>query len=92
MSHSLRHLAIPAGPQYSLGAFLLRQRVIGLWRDIIRATHKIPKGSLTREEVRDFAKAEFERNKNVTETTKIRYLVSTGRTQFESMRDVVEVS
>lgn len=89
-AQNLRHFAIPAGPQFSLGDFLLRQRVIGLWRDIVRAIYRMPKGSSTRIEMRDFAREEFERNKNVTDTTKIRYLVSTGRTQFESMRGAVE--
>ena len=56
----------------------------------MRAIHKMPKGSSTRVEMRDFAREEFERNRNVTDTTKIRYLVSTGRTQFDAMRGAVE--
>ena len=85
-----QQFASHASPHFSLGDFLLRQRVIGLWRDIIRAIHKMPKASSTRVEMRDFAREEFERNKRVTDTTKIRYLVSTGRTQFESMRGAVD--
>ena len=69
----------------SLSDFLLRQRVLSLWRDIVRALNKIPKESSTREEMRTFAREEFERNKEVKDTTKIRYLVSTGRTQFDEM-------
>ena len=33
-----------------------------------------------------FAREEFERNREVRDTVKVRYLVSTGRTQFEEMR------
>ena len=69
----------------SLSDFLLRQRVLSLWRDIVRAVNKIPKESPTREEMKAFAREEFERNKDVKDTTKIRYLVSTGRTQFDEM-------
>ena len=72
-------------PRLSLSDFLLRQRVLSLWRDIVRELNKIPKESSTREEVKNFAREEFERNKDVTDTTKIRYLVSTGRTQFDEM-------
>ena len=69
----------------SLSDFLLRQRVLSLWRDIVRAVNKIPKESPTREEMKTFAREEFDRNKDVKDTTKIRYLVSTGRTQFDDM-------
>ena len=73
-------------PSLSLSDFLLRQRVLSLWRDIVRATKKIPKNSPTRTEMKAFAREEFERNRAVRDTTKIRYLVSTGRTQFDEMR------
>ena len=73
-------------PSLSLSDFLLRQRVLSLWRDIVRATQKIPKNSPTRIEMKAFAREEFERNRAVRDTTKIRYLVSTGRTQFDEMR------
>ena len=70
----------------SLSDFLLRQRVLGLWRDIVRATNKIPKESSARTELKTFAREEFERNRAVRDTTKIRYLVSTGRTMFDEIR------
>ena len=73
-------------PRLSLSDFLLRQRVLSLWRDIVRATNKIPKASPTRTEMKAFAREEFERCRDVRDTTKIRYLVSTGRTQFDEMR------
>ena len=40
--------------------------------------------------MRDFAREEFERNRNVTELGQIRYLISTGKTQFDSMRRYVD--
>jgi len=32
-----------------------------------------------------FARDEFERNKGIRDVTQIRYLISTGKTQWESM-------
>lgn len=71
----------------SLGDFLLRQRVISLWREVIRTTHKIPQGSSTRTEMKQFAREEFERNRAVTDSAQIRYLVSTGKTQLDEIRN-----
>ena len=85
------HIALSARvtnrvPGLSLSDFLLHQRVIALWRDIIRTTNKIPKSSSTRHEMKTFAREEFERNRSVTDPVKIRYLVSTGKTQLDEMR------
>lgn len=46
---------------------------------------EIPK-SPTKSEMREFARAEFERNREVTDIGHIRYLISTGKTQFDGMR------
>jgi len=73
-------------PDLSLSNFLLRQRVITLWRDIMRATNKISKGSSSRREMKEFAREEFERNKGVDDPVQIRYLVSTGKTQLDQIR------
>ncbi len=72
-------------PPLSLDHFLQRQRVLSLWREIVRALQKIPPSN-TRNEMRQFARQSFERNRNVTDLTQIRYLVSTGKTEFESMQ------
>ena len=76
-------------PFLGLNHFLQRQRVIALWREIIRAINKIPESS-TRDEMRDFAREEFERNRHVTDLTQIRYLISTGKAQFGSMRRYID--
>ena len=36
--------------------------------------------------MREFARAEFERNREVNDIGHIRYLISTGRTQFDGMK------
>ena len=40
--------------------------------------------------MKTFAKEEFERNRNVEDATKIRYLVSTGKEQLQTMRRYVD--
>lgn len=75
-------------PALSLDHFLVRQRVIHLWRDIVRAIYKIPPSPM-RNEMRAYARGEFERNRNVTDLTQIRYLASTGKTEMETMQRYV---
>ncbi|KAL2857151.1 hypothetical protein BJY01DRAFT_159136 [Aspergillus pseudoustus] len=62
-------------PAISLDHFIQRQRVIALWREIVRALNKIP-NSPTRSELREYARQEFERHRNVTDLQHIRYLIS----------------
>ncbi|KAI9706569.1 MAG: hypothetical protein M1836_003576 [Candelina mexicana] len=61
--------------------FLQRQRALALWREIVRATNKIP-ASTTRNEMRRFARDEFLRNKDVTDLT--------GKTEFDSMKRYID--
>ncbi|KAF2159284.1 hypothetical protein M409DRAFT_30291 [Zasmidium cellare ATCC 36951] len=78
------------GPTLTLEQFVQRQKVLALWRDCVRTIYKIPKSSDTRGEMRDFARHEFERYKHVNDISHIRYLTSTGKTQLDSMRRLVE--
>ncbi|KAB8239706.1 complex 1 protein-domain-containing protein [Aspergillus alliaceus] len=76
-------------PAIGLDHFIQRQRVLGLWREIVRALHKIP-NSPTREELRSYARHEFERHRNVTDLQHIRYLLSTGKAEFDTMRRYID--
>ncbi|KAL8701660.1 MAG: hypothetical protein Q9201_004792 [Fulgogasparrea decipioides] len=73
----------------TLAQFLLRNRVIALYRSIIRATNQIPHSSAIRAEMKKFARDEFERQRGITDETKIRYLLSSGKTEFEKMERYV---
>lgn len=73
----------------TLAQFLLRNRVIALYRSIIRATNRIPPSSSTRAEMKRFAREEFDRHRRVTDDSKIRYLLSTGKTEFDRMERYV---
>ncbi|KAF2427546.1 hypothetical protein EJ08DRAFT_352696 [Tothia fuscella] len=77
------------GPLLGLDHFLQRKKTIALWRDIVRAINKIPPSS-TRDEMRSFARGEFGRYKDVTDIGHIRYLISSGKTQFDSMRRYID--
>jgi hypothetical protein len=75
-------------PALSLEHFLQRQRVLSLWRSIVRALYKVPKAH--RAEPMQYAREEFERHRDVKDVTQIRYLVSTGKTEFESMQRYID--
>ncbi|KAH7391691.1 hypothetical protein BKA66DRAFT_568106 [Pyrenochaeta sp. MPI-SDFR-AT-0127] len=68
-----------------LDHFIQRQRALALWRDIVRSTSNIP-NEATRKDMRQFARSEFEQHRQVTDLGHIRYLISYGKTQFQTMR------
>ncbi|KAK5049442.1 hypothetical protein LTR84_004371 [Exophiala bonariae] len=76
----------PAPP--SLEHFIQRQRVLSLWRTILRSVYKIPADR--RNETVSYARREFERNKGVSDLGQIRYLISTGKTEFDGMRRYID--
>ncbi|MCJ1402780.1 hypothetical protein MMC11_006001 [Xylographa trunciseda] len=80
---------LPRKAFLDLDHFLQRQRVLALYRSIVRATNKIPVSS-TRQEMKSFARDEFERNKAVEDLTHVRYLVSMGKDQFKTMQRYVD--
>ncbi|EFQ31829.1 complex 1 protein [Colletotrichum graminicola M1.001] len=82
---SLDHLPLPA-PQ---SQFLQRSRAISLYREIIRGTRRIADPN-TRAESRRFAREEFERHRGVTDLGHIRYLISTGKTEWQGMERYVD--
>ena len=59
-------------------------RALALYRTVLRGTRHID-DPVTRAETRSFARAEFERHRGVTDINHIRYLLSTGKTEWEAM-------
>ncbi|KAJ5788290.1 Complex 1 LYR protein [Penicillium paradoxum] len=76
-------------PAIGLDHFIQRQRVLSLWREIVRALIKIPPSS-TRTELHRYARDEFERQRGVSDLQHIRYLLSTGKAEFETMRRYID--
>ncbi|OQE11586.1 hypothetical protein PENVUL_c002G01823 [Penicillium vulpinum] len=68
-------------PSISLDHFIQRQRVLSLWREIVRALIKVPPSS-TRTELHRYARDEFERHRNVTDVT--------GKAEFDTMRRYID--
>ncbi|RII10431.1 hypothetical protein CUC08_Gglean006421 [Alternaria sp. MG1] len=60
-----------------LDHFIQRQRVLALWRDIVRSTSNIPDVG-ARKDMRQFARSEFEQHRSVTDPY--------GKTQFQTMK------
>jgi hypothetical protein len=74
-------------PPLSLEHFLLRSRVLSLYRSIARSLYTLPADK--RRESLAYARGEFERNKHERDAGKIRYLISTGKGEWESMERYV---
>ncbi|KAK2731898.1 hypothetical protein CKAH01_08770 [Colletotrichum kahawae] len=69
--------------------FLHRSRVLSLYREILRGTKRI-EDPTTRAESRRYARDEFERHRDVTDINHIRYLTSTGKTEFQGMERYID--
>ncbi|CAK7206806.1 hypothetical protein SEUCBS139899_009612 [Sporothrix eucalyptigena] len=70
-------------PTLSLEHFLQRGRALALYRTIVRGARQITDETTRRETLR-FAREEFERHRGVTDLSHIRYLISTGKTEWEN--------
>ncbi|KEY65123.1 hypothetical protein S7711_04213 [Stachybotrys chartarum IBT 7711] len=68
----------------SLDQFIQRGRVISFYRTVMRGINRIGDAQ-TRAESRRYARDEFERHRHVKDVAHIRYLLSTGKTEWESM-------
>ncbi|EXJ81334.1 hypothetical protein A1O3_07624 [Capronia epimyces CBS 606.96] len=77
-----------AAPPLSLEQFIQRQRVLTLWRTILRSAYRIPKD--LRGETLAYARGEFERNRHVSDVGQIRYLISTGKAEFDGMQRYID--
>ncbi|CEJ88956.1 hypothetical protein VHEMI04940 [[Torrubiella] hemipterigena] len=73
----------------SLDHFLQRTKVVSFYRTILRGTRRIA-DPVTRAESRRYARDEFERHRQVTDISHIRYLLSTGKTEWESMERYID--
>ena len=71
----------------SLDHFLIRQRVLALYRTIVRACYSLPPPM--KAEMKAYAREEFERRKQVEDLRQIRYLLSTGKAELDRLRGQV---
>ncbi|CAK1555266.1 unnamed protein product [Leptosia nina] len=68
----------------SLKQFLLRQEVLKLYRDIFRTLRKVP-DSVTREDLKEWARTDFRNNKYHNDEASIKSMLYYGR---KSLRDL----
>lgn len=76
-------------PPLSLDHFIQRSRVLHLYRDIVRSLYRYMQPP-QRDESVAYAKGEFLRNRDVREIERIRYLISTGKAEWDGVRRGVE--
>ncbi|KAF2857743.1 hypothetical protein K470DRAFT_222793, partial [Piedraia hortae CBS 480.64] len=69
--------------------FIQRSRVLSLYREILRTVRRLPPSD--RSELCAFARREIERHSDVEDLEHIRYLLATGRRQFDEMRGYVHM-
>ena len=62
--------------------FIERQKVISLWRDIVRSTNSIS-DTATRADMRQFARVEFEQHRHVTDLVWTSLVYAWMRTSFD---------
>ncbi|KAJ1280337.1 hypothetical protein BS78_04G224100 [Paspalum vaginatum] len=64
-----------------LRAFILRTRVLSLYRQALRITRRAPEHA--RDELRKTARAEFEKSRHCDDKQKIRFLISEGKQRLK---------
>ncbi|XP_019947385.1 LYR motif-containing protein 2 [Paralichthys olivaceus] len=79
-----------AGPRLPLAAlslkqFLQRQKVLGIYRNMLRTIQQVP-AEADRKYLRDWAREEFKRNKNATEQDAIRMMITQANNHLEELQ------
>uniref|UniRef100_UPI003AADED5D LYR motif-containing protein 2 n=1 Tax=Centroberyx gerrardi TaxID=166262 RepID=UPI003AADED5D len=70
---------------FSLKQFLQRQRVLGIYRNMLRAIRQVPEEG-DRKYLRDWARDEFKRNKNATDQDAIRMMITQANNHLEELQ------
>ncbi|KAM6905822.1 LYR motif-containing protein 2 [Anarhichas minor] len=69
----------------SLKQFLQRQRVLGIYRNMMRTIRKVP-DEADRKYLSDWARDEFKRNKNATDKDAIRMMITQANNHLEELQ------
>ncbi|XP_076872497.1 LYR motif-containing protein 2 [Brachyhypopomus gauderio] len=69
----------------SFKQFLQRQKVLGLYRSVLRTIRQVPDDA-DRTYLRDWAREEFKRNKHATDQDAIRMMITQARSHLEELR------
>ncbi|KAI9496885.1 hypothetical protein BDB00DRAFT_869115 [Zychaea mexicana] len=77
-------------PEMSLAHFMIKGQVLSLYRQVLRCGKGLAKRD--KQEIRDFARADFERYRNERDLDKIRSLLSSGKQQMHSLQASVQLA
>ncbi|KAL7388975.1 hypothetical protein ABVT39_024309 [Epinephelus coioides] len=69
----------------SLKQFLQRQRVLGIYRNMLRTIRQVP-SEADRKYLTDWARDEFKRNKNATNQDAIRMMITQANNHLEELQ------
>ncbi|XP_042247007.1 LYR motif-containing protein 2 [Thunnus albacares] len=69
----------------SLKQFLQRQKVLGIYRNMLRTIRKVP-DETDRKYLRDWARDEFKRNKTATDQDAIRMMITQANNHLEELQ------
>ncbi|GAA6218581.1 LYR motif-containing protein 2-like [Lates calcarifer] len=69
----------------SLKQFLQRQRVLGIYRNMLRTIRQVP-DEADRKYLTDWARAEFKRNKDATNQDAIRMMITQANNHLEELQ------
>ncbi len=75
----------------SLRRFLIRQQVIGLYRDCLRTIRLLPDQS-QRQELRDWARSDFKANKGVDDEEAIKALLQNGNRMLRELKQSMDLA
>ncbi|XP_015256213.1 LYR motif-containing protein 2 [Cyprinodon tularosa] len=69
----------------SLKQFLQRQKVLGIYRNMLRTIRQVP-DEADRKYLRDWARSEFKRNKDATNQDAIRMMITQASNHLEELQ------
>uniref|UniRef100_A0A8B9GB98 LYR motif-containing protein 2 n=1 Tax=Amazona collaria TaxID=241587 RepID=A0A8B9GB98_9PSIT len=81
---------LPPG-SLNLKQFLRRQKVLQLYRKILRAVREVP-AEADRRYLKDWAREEFRRNKDATDEDAIRMMITQGNMQLQELQRTLKLA
>ncbi|NXC43352.1 LYRM2 protein, partial [Penelope pileata] len=75
----------------TLRQFLRRQQVLQLYRKVLRALRDVPTEA-DRQQLKEWAREEFRRNKDATEEDAIRMMITQGKMQLRELQRALKLA
>ncbi|AWP19644.1 putative LYR motif-containing protein 2 [Scophthalmus maximus] len=69
----------------SLKQFLQRQKVLGIYRNMLRTIQRVP-DEADRKYLRDWARGEFKRNRSATDQDAVRMMITQANNHLEELQ------